>query len=189
MSYDLIFLLEEPSMQNVLEVILPKIIPAEITFKCIPHQGKQDLAQSIPKKIKAFQGFSPSTRFIIVHDQDSHDCRTLKSQLLNICCQAGHPQALIRIICHELESWFLGDLAAVETAYQLKPNSLGRKQNSQKYRNPDRLNSAKQELRSLVREYYPGTHSKAIAPHLSLDNNKSQSFQIFIQGISKLAKK
>jgi hypothetical protein len=82
----------------------------------------------------------------------------------------------------------LGDLAAVETAYQLKPDSLRKKQNSQKYRDPDRLNCAKQELRSLVREYYPGTHSKAIAPHLSLDNNKSQSFQIFIRGIFKLLK-
>jgi hypothetical protein len=186
MSYDLIFLLEEPSMQNVLEEILPKIIPTEITFKCIPHQGKQDLAQSIPKKIKAFRGFSPSTRFIIVHDQDSNDCKTLKSELIEICRQAGHPQALIRIICRELESWFLGDLAAVETAYKLKPSSLSKKQNRQKYRDPDRLNSAKQELKNLVHEYYPGTHSKAIAPHLSLDNNQSQSFQIFIQGISKI---
>lgn len=188
MSYHLIFLLEEPSMQNVLEAILPKIIPTEITFKCISHQGKQDLAQSIPKKIKAFKDFSPNTRFIIVHDQDSNDCKTLKSQLVEICRQAGHLQALIRIICRELESWFLGDLAAVETAYQLKPDSLRKKQNSQKYRDPDRLNCAKQELRSLVREYYPGTHSKAIAPYLSLDNNKSQSFQIFIRGIFKLIK-
>jgi len=36
--------------------------------------------------------------------------------------------------------------------------------------------------------YYPGTHSKAIAPYLSLENNKSSSFQIFILGVSKLLK-
>lgn len=70
MSYDVIFLLEESSLKDVLEVILPKI-PDSITYICISHQGKQDLARSIPIKIKAFK-FSPSTKFIIVHDQDSH---------------------------------------------------------------------------------------------------------------------
>jgi hypothetical protein len=84
MSYNLIFLLEEPSLENVLKEILPKIIPDEISFICIPHQGKQDLAKSIPKKIRAFQ-FNPATKFVIVHDQDSHDCKKLKSELLEIC--------------------------------------------------------------------------------------------------------
>ena len=35
MSYDLIFLLEEPSIKNVLEVILPKLIPDDISYICI----------------------------------------------------------------------------------------------------------------------------------------------------------
>ena len=42
MSYNLIFLLEEPSMKTVLETILPKLIPEHISYICIPHQGKQD---------------------------------------------------------------------------------------------------------------------------------------------------
>lgn len=190
MSYDLIFLLEEPSIKNVLDQLLPQVIPTEITYICIPHQGKQDLANSIPKKIKAFE-YAPKTKFIIVHDQDSHDCKILKSKLLEICQQAGKTEVLIRIICHELESWFLGDLAAVEKAYNLKPNSLIKKQSKQKYRDPDQLNSAKQELKKLINEYsaeyYPGTHSKAIAPHLSLIENKSRSFQVFLESLKKLA--
>ena len=185
MSYDFIFLLEEPSMKNVLTEILPKLIPNKITYICIPHQGKQDLAKSIPKKIKAFQ-FNPTTKFVIVHDQDSHDCKKLKLELLEICQNAGNSNALIRIVCHELESWFLGDLAAVEKAYNLHPNTLSKKQTSKKYRNPDRLNSPKQELIALVDEYYAGTHSKKIAPHLSLTKNTSPSFQVFIQGIHQL---
>lgn len=185
MSYDLIFLLEEPSIKNVLEVILPKLIPAEMTYICISHQGKQYLAKSIPRKIEAFR-FSPTTKFIIVHDQDSHDCQELKSDLLKICETAEQSNVMIRIICHELESWFLGDLIAVEKAYNLKPNTLSKQQNNSKYRHPDRLNSAKQELKNLVNEYYAGTHSKKIAPYLSLTTNKSRSFQVFIQGIQKL---
>lgn len=185
MSYDLIFLLEEPSMKNVLEVILPKIIPEQLTYICIAHQGKQDLANSIPKKIKAFQ-YAPQTKFIIVHDQDSHDCRTLKKELFEVCQQSGKSDVLIRIICHELESWFLGDLAALEKAYNRPPQSLSKKQAEKKFRNPDQLNSAKQELKKLVKDYYPGTHSKAIAPYLSLTQNTSRSFQIFLDGIKKL---
>ncbi|MGV2390609.1 MAG UNVERIFIED_CONTAM: hypothetical protein LVR29_27415 [Microcystis novacekii LVE1205-3] len=47
-------------------------------------------------------------------------------------------------------------------AYNL--NSLSQKQNNRKYREPDLLNSAKQELKKLVKEYYAGTHSQQIAP-------------------------
>jgi hypothetical protein len=185
MIYDLIFLLEEPSMKTVLETILPKLIPEQITYICIAHQGKQDLTKSIPKKIKAFS-FKPETKFVIVHDQDSHDCKQLKADLLQLCEQAGKPDAMIRIICHELESWFLGDLAAVEQAYNLKPQSLSKKQSQNKFRDPDRLNSAKEELKKLVSEYYPGTHSREISPYLSLTNNQSRSFQVFLDGINKI---
>jgi Domain of unknown function (DUF4276) len=100
--------------------------------------------------------------------------------------QAGKAETTIRIICHELESWFLGDLAAIEQAYELKPQSLSEKQNQNKFRNPDRLNSAKEELKKLVSEYYPGTHSSEIAPYLSLTENKSRSFQVFLDGIKKI---
>ena len=185
MSYDLIFLLEEPSIENVLEQLLPQIIPPEIRYICISHQGKQDLTKSIPVKIRAFQS-NPTTKFVIVHDQDSHDCKQLKAELLKICQNAGKSDILIRIICHELESWFLGDLTAVEKAYQLKPQSLSKKQNQNKFRNPDQLNSAKQELQKLVNEYYAGTHSKKIAPHLSLTENTSHSFHIFLDGVKNL---
>jgi hypothetical protein len=185
MSYDLIFLLEEPSIKNVLEQLLPQVVHPHITYICISYQGKQDLAQSIPRKIKAFQN-APKTKFIIVHDQDSHDCKKLKSELLKICQATGNQNVLIRIVCHELEAWFLGDLAAVEKAYDLKPNSLSKQQSKQKYRDPDQLNSAKQELKKLVNEYYPGTHSKKIAPHLSITNNKSRSFQVFLAGLNRL---
>ncbi|GMO70200.1 MAG: hypothetical protein Ta2A_18760 [Treponemataceae bacterium] len=47
----LIFLLEEQSMKEVLEIILPKILPANISFTCIPHNGKSHLRKSV-KKIK-----------------------------------------------------------------------------------------------------------------------------------------
>ena len=36
----LIFFLEERSMKELLDGILPRILPNGITFKTIPHEGK-----------------------------------------------------------------------------------------------------------------------------------------------------
>ena len=191
MSYDLIFLLEEESMKLVLETILPKLIPSYKSICYITHQGKQDLVRSIPRKIKVFQRFNKHTKFIIVHDQDSHNCLDLKDKLIKLCDQCNPQNVLIRIICRELESWFLGDLIAVEKAFELTPNTLAKYQNKQKFRNPDRLNSAKQELTKLFKkgfneDYCPALHSRKIAPYLSLSQNRSHSFQIFIRGVKEL---
>ncbi len=38
MNYDIVFLLEESSIENVLNELLPKIIPPEISYICI-HQA------------------------------------------------------------------------------------------------------------------------------------------------------
>ena len=72
-----------------------------------------------------------------MRDQNSEDCLKLKQRLKNLCQQAGQPDVLIRIVCHELESWFLGDLAAVEPAFQLK--GLAKQQDRQKYRDQDKV--------------------------------------------------
>jgi uncharacterized protein YktA (UPF0223 family) len=183
-DYDLVFLLEERSMKELLDHLLPRIIPNHITFICIPHEGKQDLEKSIPRKLKAW---GPKAKFIIVRDQDSGSCIKLKQDLLDLCKKGNREKedVLIRIVCRELESWFLGDLLAVEKAFK-KP--VAKKQNDKKYKNPDRLNSAKQELRRLIPDYQPISGSKAIAQYLDLDNNSSKSFQVFLEGLSRIVK-
>lgn len=42
----IIFLLEERSMKEVLDIILPQILPTEVYFKTIAHSGKSDLQES-----------------------------------------------------------------------------------------------------------------------------------------------
>lgn len=46
----IIFLLEERSMKEVLDIILPRILPSGVYFKAIPHSGKSDLQESVPRK-------------------------------------------------------------------------------------------------------------------------------------------
>ena len=185
-DYDLVFLLEERSMKELLEVLLPRIIPETVTFKCIHHEGKQDLEKSIPRKLKAWK---TAGRFVIIRDQDSGDCVEIKNNLKNLSNKSGRSDTLIGIVCHELGSWFLGDLAAVEKAFELKTGKLSKKQNNKKYTNPDQLNSAKQELKKLVHSYQPISGSRKIGEYLevkNLDKNKSYSFKMFIKGLQKI---
>jgi hypothetical protein len=141
------------------------------------------LEKSIPIKLRQWK--LPNTQFIIVRDQNSDDCVKLKQRLKHLCQQAGKTNTLIRIVCHELEAWFLGDLAAVEKAFKIK--GLAKQQQSKKFRAPYRLANASQELGKLVKNYEKRRGARAIAPHLELSNNRSYSFQVFIKGVQILA--
>jgi hypothetical protein len=178
----LVFLLEEASMKEVLKVILPKVLPESICFILIPHEGKSDLEKSIPRKLRAWR--DPATRFVVVRDADSADCRLVKKRLYKLCEEAGRPDALIRIVCKELESWFLGDLSAVEKAFSAK--GISTRQDQKKFRIPDDLSNAKQELKRIVPRYQPLKGARAISRHMSLKENRSRSFQVFLEGVAKV---
>jgi hypothetical protein len=182
---ELVFLLEEFSMMEVLKVIVPPLVSKDTTCRFVPHHGKQDLEASIPRKLRAWK--TPGVRFVVVRDKDSGDCVKVKENLTNLCRQGFRPDTLIRIACHELESWFLGDLSAVEKAYGLR--NIAKRQAERNYSEPDRLANAIQELRKLAPRYQRIGGSRLIAPHMKIDSNKSKSFQAFISGVRNMVKK
>ena len=173
-------MVEERSMKELLNIILPKILPNNIEYLIIPHSGKSDLQKSLPKKLQAWK--SSSDKFIIVHDKDSNDCMNLKADLLSLCENSVN-ECLVRIVCVELESWYLGDLAAVSSAYAQNFNSLVTKR---KFREPDKLGNAKEELRKLIPAYQPESGSKKIAVYMDLNRNTSHSFKVFVKGVKKI---
>jgi hypothetical protein len=180
----LYFLLEEPSMKAFLEVVLPAILPENVYYRLIPHQGKSDLIASIPKKLKAIR--EPESKFIILHDQDARDCVDLKRELLQLTSFRSE-DVLISIVCCELESWYLGDFASLQLAY---PHlNLDQYKNKSKFREPDKLKNAKQELKTIVSQtYQPVSHSARIATEMvsrqNFENNRSISFQYFMNRLS-----
>ena len=124
-----------------------------------------------------------------LRDQDTGDCHVIKQSLIDKCNAAGRPDALVRIACSELESWYLGDLAAIETALSL--TNLSRHQRSSKFRNPDILGNAAQELDQLTKGVYQKVGgSREIGKHLSLDivSNRSTSFRVFVEGLSRIVR-
>ncbi len=176
----IVFLLEEPSMKALLDILLPKILPENVGYKTIAHSGKSDLQESIPRKLKAWR--QPDTKFVIVQDQDSGDCVKIKQALSELAGPAGR-EALVRIVCRELEAWYFGDLQAVSRAYHKDVTALREKS---KYRNPDAIGNPKEELRKLFPGHQQIDGARRIAAHMNIENNRSGSFRQFVSGVLKL---
>ena len=125
-------------------------------------------------------------QFVILRDQDAHpECRAVKGRLVDICRRAGKQDSLVRIACRELESFYLADLAAVEKG--LNQSGLARRQNKIKFRNPDSISSPSRELANLTGgQYQKVGGSRAIAPHLDLDNQRSSSFKNLVARLRRL---
>ena len=162
-------LVEEPSMDNFLQVILPLILPqgyqVGINVFVRPHQGKQDLQKSIPKKIQAFSHFWRPVKVLILQDQDNEDCEKLKNNLMGICRRAGNCPRLVRIACRELESWYLGDMDAIEAVY---PSFKAEKfQNKKKFRNPETCFPS-YELKKIIPNFQKGFASREIPKHMEI---------------------
>ena len=175
-----VFMVEELSMKELLDTILPRILPNEVVPIIIPHYGKSDLEKSIGTKLRAWQ--DPDDIFVIVHDQDSNDCITLKTNLLSLCKNSRNA-CLVRIACVELESWYFGDLKALSLTYGKDFTTLA---NKQKFRDPDKIQNAKHELRKIIPSYKPVSSAREIAAKMDIYNNKSHSFNVFLDGVKKM---
>lgn len=181
----LVILTEEPSAKELLNGLLPRMLPEGMSFRVIPFEGKQDLERQLVKKIRNW--LQPNTSFLVLRDQDSGNCLEIKRNLQALCLQAGRPDALVRIVCRELESWYLGDLAAVEAALGLK--GIAKQASSNKYRDPDRLNNAADELHRLTQGRYGKISGSLRFGHvLELDgSNRSISFYHFCEAVRRLS--
>ena len=133
----IVFFLEEPSAKEMLQGLLPRLLPRGVAVRYVTFQGKQDLEKNLEKRLKGWR--EPDSAFVIMRDQDSGDCRVIKEGLVKLCRQAGKEDALVRVACRELESFYLGDLAAVEKG--LDVGGIGRQQQKRKFRSPDQLGS------------------------------------------------
>jgi hypothetical protein len=179
----IVIFLEEPSAQEMLKGVLPRLgVPVD-DVHFIVFQGKQDMMKRLERRLRGW--LHPSTLFMVMRDQDSGHCERTKQELQQICDQAGRAGVLIRIACHELESFYLGDLSAVEQGLGLQ--GIARKQNEKRFRTPDSVSNPVQELeRVTCYRYQKVSGSRAIGPHLSLTGNRSHSFRTLISGLQKL---
>lgn len=183
---------EEASIKRVLDVLMPKILPEGVTFRTYPHQGKQDLEKAIRSTMPSISKI-PGSRIIISRDQDSGECTVVKSNIeKQVQGKVGCPYK-IRIVCQELESWFLGDLQALSKAFpRFNPDAIAGKA---AMRFVDGIANPSQYLLKVIPEYASTEHlpkienAERIAPFMDINENKSISFLQMVNAIKYLAER
>lgn len=179
-----VFPVEERSMAAFLGGLSPRVFPG-LDFLCSGYEGKQDLTNNIPKMLRSWR--IPGDRFVVVHDNDRKDCRKLKSDLRARCKEGRREDTLIRIVCQELEAWYLGDLPALAAAYAAPSvRSLAGKR---PFRDPDDVPHPAREIKREIPSFQKISGARLMAQHMNPDENRSASFGVFVRGIAALAER
>ncbi|MBX3176090.1 MAG: DUF4276 family protein [Candidatus Hydrogenedentes bacterium] len=177
----LVFLLEERSMKTFLDVLIPRLFP-DLPFLCVPHEGKQDLEKSIPRKLRAWK--EPGVRFVVLRDNDGADCHALKQRLTALCEDAERGDTLVRIACQELEAWYLGEPDALAEAYN--DDSLRTLGNLAPFRDPDAVLNPARELANRIPAFQKVSGARQMGARLSMERNTSRSFRKLVSGVRRI---
>lgn len=189
-------------MEAFLTTFLPRVI-GEIGFQIYSHQGKPDLLQNLPARLRGYRRWIPDThRIVVVVDRDDDDCLELKTQLEGaarsaelVTRSAGRGRAwqlANRIAIEELEAWYFGDWAAVRAAY---PRARVTVPSKARFRDPDAIAGGTWEAFEQVMKaagYFPGglekvSAAREIGKHMSLLANQSRSFRCFLALLAEVA--
>lgn len=179
---EIVFLLEEPSAEAMLKGFLPKLFLKNTHCRYIVFDGKQDLEKNLVRRLRGY--LVPDARFIVLRDKDSEDCNNIKKRLTEKCVEAGKANSLVRIACHELESWYLAQLDAVEVGLNIE--GLTKYQNKRLFASPDTHPSPARTLKRIAPLYQKIAGSRAIGPYLNPDIRRSNSFAVFVAGLRRL---
>ncbi len=207
MHFDI--LVEDISGKTALEIIVPKIISAEHTFKIISYKGigriptdlksasdpkKRILLDQLPKIVqgwgKTLSGY-PDYSFvlIVICDLDNRCLSTFRRELLDLVDKCNpKPKTQFCIAIEEGEAWYLGDFAAIKKAYpKAKQKVLDSYTNDSICGTWEKLADAvysggSKELSKLRWQGVGKEKSnwaEKIPPHMDVDNNLSPSFGYF----------
>lgn len=197
------FLLEEQSAEEALKHLLPRLLGQRAQWKLINLGSKYKLLKALPQRLAAYrqrieQG--ENLRIVVLLDRDADNCKALKRKLEETARGAGlasktRPDAqgrfhvVNRIVIEELESWFIGDPAALRQAFPSLPKI---DETRGIFRNPDNGGSWEALHRFLkkhgiFKSSYPKIDAaRRIASKLDIQANRSRSFRVFVDGVEAL---
>lgn len=193
------FLVEESSMEAALNNLLPKILNLNSTYSIRVFQGKHDLLSKIPQRLRGYKNYiTDDYRIVVLVDRDKDDCYRLKRKLEQMAIDAqlttkssvGLSEIFVvlnRIVIEELESWFLGDVYAMKSAFPAISNNYVTKN---KNLLPDEISKPSRKLESVLQRhdlYINGLPkievAEKISKHMVPERNRSKSFQVFCSGL------
>lgn len=133
-------LTEDQSSAKAMEILIPKLLGNEITFRIHPYKGigrisknlrpksdanKRILLDQLPKILRGYGHTPHSGIIVIICDLDDKDKQQFLSELQEILDACNpKPQTLFCLAIEEFEAWYLGDLNAVRKAYPYVKNAV-----------------------------------------------------------------
>jgi hypothetical protein len=183
-------LVEEESIRAFLEKLIEKLAEGtdwilEQNVFIRSFEGKSHLRKELPNKAKVYARFHEPIFLLVLQDKDSNDCLQLKQSIIELVKPSGLTSFKVRIVCKELECWYLGDLDAVECV--IPASKAGKLKNKSKYKDPEKLNG-KDEIKKWIQPYSAIQFAKSIACKMSLENNSSQSFHQTVNVLKEILK-
>lgn len=194
---------EEPSAEEVLKELLPKIIGDRASFRIINYRGKHNLLKQLPSRFRAYAARierGEELKLAVLVDRDDDDCHALKERLERTAigvglttkaapASTGDFVVVNRLAIEELEAWFIGDAEAVRAAFP----RVGRFEAQAPFRIPDGVHGTWEALHRLLERHgiYGGFYPKIdaarrIAPYMRVSTNRSESFQMYCAGMEAL---
>ncbi|WP_232319719.1 DUF4276 family protein [Prosthecochloris sp. HL-130-GSB] len=85
-------ILEEPSAEAAMRLIMPKILAGRAEVNYINMRNKSRLLQELPARLRGYKEQIRSgadIRIVVLIDRDSDDCEALKSRLEQMAYEAG----------------------------------------------------------------------------------------------------
>jgi hypothetical protein len=196
------FLVEEPSADTALRILVPRIVGQNASFQVHVFQGKKDLLAKLPSRLRGYSRWlPPDWRIVVLVDRDAADCLVLKREVERIAAATGlrtrsvAPDAwrvVNRLAVEELEAWFFGDPEALRAAYPRIPSTLEQKAG---FRDPDAIRGGTWEALERVLQragYFRGglrkiEAARAISAQMDPARNKSHSFRVFRKSLLEVA--
>ncbi|MDT0441599.1 DUF4276 family protein [Streptomyces johnsoniae] len=193
-------LLEEPSAEAALRILIPRLVPGAAEhqdFELRKFNGKADLLRKLDGRLRGYSAWAAAAgvRILLLVDRDDDDCADLKKKIDGLAASSGLPVhrggalwsgGTFRacIACEEIEAWYLGDPAALRKVYSRLPGNFEQRSG---FRDVDAVKGGTWEkLEKLLQDagYFSGglrkiELAKKLAPHMDLEANSSASFRHF----------
>jgi len=200
-------LIEDLSGKEALEVLVPRIIGDDHTYRIFPYKGlgtipkglqgsidpmKRILLDRLPKVLSGYgKSLTNGEVVIVVCDLDDKCLKAFREELYRILEMCDpRPKACFCIAIEEGEAWYLGDIAAIRMAYpHAKMTVLHSYENDSICGTWELLANAvypggSEKLKQLGWQQIgkeKSTWAKKITPHMNVEMNNSPSFCCFRQ--------